>query len=92
MKRKQILMVVEMYEKRLLQLGVRPREFPHHLKPETREEHLSHLLSMCPQMRDFIKEKKKRGKVFRWLGFTQGVLWCEKEYPMTQLRAHNRSS
>lgn len=29
-------------------------------------------------------------KAFRWLGFVQGVLWCEGIYSIDQMKEHNR--
>lgn len=50
---------------------------------------LEHVLTMIPQMRTFIDEGRM-DKTFRWLGFVQGVLYCEGVYTIEQMKNHNR--
>lgn len=45
-----------------------------------------HLVSMYPEMMTMEDE----GKLMRWLGFMQGVLWAEKRFTLEQLKDHNR--
>ncbi len=47
-----------------------------------------HLLSMIPRMRVFVSEGRM-DKVFRWLGFMQGVLWTLEVYTLDELKEHN---
>lgn len=61
------------------------------LIPTRRDEALSHVLAMIPQMREFL-EQGRRDKVFRWLGFIQGVLWLSGEFSLEKLKLHNRPS
>jgi hypothetical protein len=49
---------------------------------------LSHLGTMIPKMREMVAVGK-REKVFRWLGFMQGVLWANGYFTIDELRAHN---
>jgi hypothetical protein len=66
---------------------------------------LVHALEMVPKMRAMLDElecmdtdpdgavehwTKLRDKLMRWLGFLQGVLWCDGMYSLDELKAHNR--
>lgn len=44
---------------------------------------------MLPLMRAMVLDGQ-RDKVFRWLGFVQGVLFCFGVYTIDQMREHNR--
>ena len=48
-----------------------------------------HLSSMIPKIKDFLQQNR-RDKVFRWLGFIQGVLWAKNIFTLEQLKNHNR--
>jgi hypothetical protein len=48
-----------------------------------------HLSSMIPKMKNFLQQNR-RDKVFRWLGFMQGVLWTKGIFTLEQLKNHNR--
>jgi hypothetical protein len=56
---------------------------------EVEQEQLKHLLTMIPQMKIFI-QAEQMDKVFRWLGFMQGVLWSTSMYTLDELKQHNR--
>lgn len=51
--------------------------------------HMEHAKQMIPKMRQFLVEKR-REKVFRWLGFLQGVLYCNGIYTIEEMANHNR--
>lgn len=46
---------------------------------------MQHLVGMYPQMMTMEDE----GKVMRWLGFMQGVLWTQQRFTLEQLKEHN---
>ena len=50
---------------------------------------LTHCHSMIDEMRQFVAEGRM-DKVFRWLGFIQGVLWVNGWYTLEELMNHNR--
>ncbi len=49
----------------------------------------SKALEMLPRVREFVAADEM-GKAFRWLGFMQGMLWCEGVYTIDEMRAQNR--
>lgn len=53
------------------------------------DDHFSHCAAMIPQMEEFLAEGR-RDKVFRWLGFIQGVLYAKGVYTIEQLKDHSR--
>lgn len=80
-----ILEVLDLYQRNLEKIYVYEGERLH----KRPEDCLHHCLDMIPQMRQFLKEGR-REKVFRWLGFIQGVLWCEGVYTIEQMKDHNK--
>jgi hypothetical protein len=52
-------------------------------------EHVAHIKSMFPRMREFVAEGR-RDKAFRWLGFIQGWLWCNGAFSVEELGTHNK--
>lgn len=50
---------------------------------------IRHLLEMIPRIRGFLTDGR-HDKVFRWLGFMQGVLWHLGIYTLEELKTHNR--
>lgn len=50
---------------------------------------LAHCHGMIDEMRQFVAEGRM-DKVFRWLGFMQGVLWTNGWYTLAELMDHNR--
>lgn len=48
-----------------------------------------HLLEMIPKMRAFLLEGR-REKVFRWLGFMQGVFYVFGYFTIEEMANHNR--
>jgi len=85
-----VLEILEIYEKLLVKRGAKPVKMERG-NPFSREKSLDHLLSMIPQMREFAVSGKK-DKLFRWLGFMQGVLWMNGIFTIEQLKNHNRPS
>lgn len=97
MTKKNVLSVIARYERRFKRLSVPKKKFPHTKYPkdpyfypaESWREKLGHCYSMLEEMRGFIKQNRM-GKVFRWLGFIQGVLWSLGIYNLESLKSHNR--
>lgn len=83
------LEVIARYRERLEKLQVEAIETDYDAKGPDRKIALNHSLSMIPQMEQFIQQGR-REKFFRWLGFTQGVLWSFGEFSLNELRDHNR--
>lgn len=50
---------------------------------------LMHSHGMIDEMRQFVADGRM-DKVFRWLGFIQGVLWTNGWYTLAELMDHNR--
>lgn len=50
---------------------------------------LGHCNGLIDDMRRFVAEGRM-DKVFRWLGFIQGVLWTNGWYTLAELMDHNR--
>lgn len=50
---------------------------------------LQHAEQMIPKMRQFLQERR-REKVFRWLGFMQGIFYSFGIYTIHQMADHNR--
>jgi len=89
MTKKKVLSVIDNYERGLKRLGAANKAFPHLKLPKTRMDKLAHCHSMLEEMRGFVKENRM-GKVFRWLGFIQGVFWSLNIYSLEKLKNHNR--
>jgi len=58
-------------------------------RPPNKIEAFNHLLAMIPEMREFLKQGR-REKVFRWLGFIQGVLWLGGLFTLDELKNHSK--
>lgn len=52
------------------------------------KEHVAHIKSMFPRMREFIAEGR-REKVMRWLGFIQGWFWAGGAFSVEELGRMN---
>lgn len=52
-------------------------------------DELHHLRTMLPEMRQFLAEGR-HSKLFRWLGFMQGVFYCTGIYSIDEMKDHNR--
>jgi hypothetical protein len=87
---KKVQEVIDVYRAKLEELGAKPIDYTHTEFVYLGEEKLGHCLGMLPQMEQFIKDNEM-DKVFRWLGFIQGVLWVEGIYTLEEMRSHNRS-
>jgi hypothetical protein len=80
--------VIALYEKFLINRGARSIKIDESVHP-TQAAALDHALAMLPEMRMFIREGRIE-KVFRWLGFIQGILWSFGEFSLNELKDHSR--
>lgn len=72
-----VIEVCEKYSRRLVHLEV----------PNQRLAHVRD--RMLPLTCEFARDGRLE-KAFRWLGFIQGVLWCEGVYTIDAMKDHNR--
>ena len=59
-----------------------------------RLSHSESLLAHCHAMLDQVEQFAKEGcdgKMFRWFGFIQGVLWATGDFTLSQLKNHDQS-
>jgi len=98
-----VLMVIKNYRLLFENMGIGKIDYPHdnfvnspastilgiEVKVPT-TVHLEHCNGMLFKMEEFVKEGRME-KVFRWLGFVQGVLWSNGIYTLNELRNHNFS-
>lgn len=89
--------ILDMYEKKLDSLEVGKLKYPStNFLPHSRVKTLpqlalAHCRGILDEMKIFLAEgESKRGKLFRWLGFVQGVLWTFRLYTLKDLENHNR--
>ena len=88
-----VLEVIARYRTTCHNFAVPQKEYSHcnYLPPRQRRFlAMSHCHSMLDQMEEFVKEGRM-DKVFRWLGFIQGVLWVLRVFTLDQLKSHNQS-
>jgi hypothetical protein len=83
-----VLEVIKIYRDRFIAEKIEPIANPHSTKPQSAKAMLRHCHSMLIEMEGFVNEGQME-KVFRWLGFIQGVLWAMKWYKISELRLHN---
>jgi hypothetical protein len=60
-----------------------------------RESQLRHALWMTNAILESLESgdmSESDGKVFRWLGFLQGVLWSQAIFSLEELKKHNRNN
>lgn len=84
-----VLEVIEGYRALFVERGFGVIDYPHDEILDTEEHGLEHCHGMLDKMVAFVREARME-KVFRWLGFIQGVLWANRIYAMTDLQNHNR--
>lgn len=77
MKARNVRKIIKRYTRILEEAGVEAVDFPHDqkLRLDLQALSLKQVQAMLPKMEKFI-EQNKMAKVYRWLGFAQGVLWA----------------
>ncbi|MBI2097507.1 MAG: hypothetical protein HYT46_01035 [Candidatus Vogelbacteria bacterium] len=81
--------VIETYRQLFIERGIGKTDYPHDDLLDRTEVGLDHCHGMLDKMVEFVREGRME-KVFRWLGFVQGVLWSNRVYTLTDFRNHNR--
>ncbi|MEK7608615.1 MAG: hypothetical protein AAB495_03470 [Patescibacteria group bacterium] len=90
MKPEQILNVIEKYRDYFFATGIKAIDYSHDRIVDNPTRALEHCYGMLDQMVEFVRQGKLE-KVFRWLGFLQGVLWSNGIYTLAALKDHNQS-
>ncbi len=81
--------VIGAYRKKFEEMGVEKADYPHDIVLRVQAKGLEYCHSMLDKIEVFIEDKRWE-KVFRWLGFLQGVLWHHGVYTLEDLKNHNR--
>lgn len=89
MEAEKVQQVIRIYRETFENMGVEKVEHPHEARLTCAAASLEHCHSMLDKMEGFIKEDRM-DKVYRWLGFIQGVLWSQGIYTLHNLTHHNR--
>lgn len=84
-----VIEVIETYRQLFVERNIDKIDYPHDELLDGETHGLEHCHGMLDKMVEFVHEGKTE-KVFRWLGFVQGVLWASRIYPLTDLKNHNR--
>ena len=87
---KQVQEAIDKYRVLFEEFKVGKVDYPHYMPLDSAKHALEHCHGMLDQMETFLKEGRME-KVFRRLGFIQGILWREQFYTMEDLKDHNRS-
>lgn len=90
MKARKVRQVIRQYSQLLEAAGVEVADFPHDqkLKSDPQALSLKQVRAMLPKMMKFT-EQNQMAKVYRWLGFVQGVLWANGLISIGELREDN---
>ena len=86
---KKILEVINTYREYFKEVNIAQSDFPHKLTVRDKEQVLAHCHGMLDKMEKLVK-KERTEKAFRWLGFIQGCLWSTGQFPLEDLKNHNR--
>ena len=84
----QVREAVKKYREKLSHI-YQAKRFNPDSKPIYSWEQLDHVLWMLDLTEHFL-DNMKTEKVFRWLGFIQGVLWSEGMYTINEIKEHNQ--
>ena len=88
MKSEKVRQVISLYRSKFIELDVEQKDYSHDDVLVCTNDALPHCYGMLDKMEGFIDEGRL-DKVYRWLGFVQGVLWAEGIYTLTELMNHN---
>lgn len=104
MTKEKVLEVIRVYRKEFERRDIPKIEFPHDQFLDVDPSYqgngaffasvlskfgLAHCHQMLDKMEQFVREDRM-DKVFRWLGFIQGVLWRSGVYNLDSLKNHSR--
>lgn len=84
-----VIEVIQTYRQLFIARNIGNIDYPHDDLLDGKTHGLEHCHGMLDKMVEFVREGKME-KVFRWLGFVQGVLWASHVYPLTDLKNQNR--
>lgn len=87
----QIKFVAAKYVQRLrYECHLEPERYdPDELAPWETDVQLSHVLFLCEEIPKLIDAGRER-KAERWLCFCQGVMWSQRQNPITHFKNDNR--
>lgn len=88
----QIKNLLDNYELKLAEINACDEEILS--KAYIQKSHIEHAVGMIPKMRAMIDpfpDLPVPDKFHRWLGFLQGVLYCNGIYTVDEMREHNRN-
>lgn len=85
-----VIKVIESYRQLFMERKIGKIDYPDDKITNGEMCSLEHCHSMLDKMIDFVHEERMN-KVFRWLGFIQGVLWVNRIFTLSDLKNHNRS-
>jgi hypothetical protein len=88
MKPEKVRKVIAKYRAMFEEKGIGKIDYPHDEMLDTQEHGLEHCHGMLDKMEQFIVEDRM-DKVYRWLGFIQGVLWSFKIYVLEDMKQDN---
>jgi len=84
MDEKSLFKILKFYDEHFSSLGYHPNSIT------SGGSKLEHAFSMINLIREMPAQSKSSEKMHRWLGFIQGVLWCEGFFTLEELKEHNR--
>lgn len=88
MTKEKVREVISRYRLYFIKLKINKEKFPH-LQYCITFNALNHCNAMLDDMEKFVEEDRM-DKVYRWLGFVQGVLWVMRIYTLEELKNHNK--
>ena len=83
-----VIEVIETYRQLFVERSIGKIDYPNGELLNEEVHGLEHCHGMLDKMIELVREERM-DKVFRWLGFVQGVLWASRVYPLTDLKNHN---
>lgn len=90
MEAERVRRVIALYKHTLIEKGIQKKEYTHGVLLSSGTDGLAHCLCMIDKFEGFIQEDRM-DKVFRWLGFIQGMLCAERIFTIQELQLHNYS-
>lgn len=86
-----VIEVIEIYRQFFIARNIGKIDYPHDDLLDGEVHGLEHCHGMLDKIIEFVCEGRME-KVFRWLGFIQGVLWATRVYSLADFKNHNRPS
>lgn len=78
------------YEKMIRVIHKYQKDLSIHEEDLHSASYLCHVKWMLKEMLPFVPGQWEKAN--RWLGFVQGVLWCEGVYTIEEMKNHNKLS